>query len=130
MAMISRAFGYCGAFALLLAAIGIYGIVSYSVSQRGHEMAVRRALGAVPRQVVNLVLRDGLFLAGWGLAAGLLISLPISVVLASEFSDLSTLDPLALGGSVVVLLAVALVATLIPARRVTGIGLMNALREE
>jgi ABC-type antimicrobial peptide transport system permease subunit len=115
---------------LLLAAIGIYGIVSYAVSQRGHEMAVRRALGAVPRQVVTLVVRDGLFLAGFGLAGGILITLPIAALLASEFSELSALDPVAVGGSVAVLLAVALVATLIPARRAMRIDPMNALREE
>ena len=130
MSLASRAFGYCGAFALLLAAIGIYGMVSYAVSQRSHEMAVRRALGAVPRQVVNLVVRDGMFLAGFGLAAGLVMSLPIAALLASEFSELSALDPLAVGGSVAVLLAVALAATLIPASRVTRIDPMNALREE
>jgi len=130
MGLASRAFGYCGAFALLLAAIGIYGIVSYAVSQRAHEMAVRRALGAVPRQVVNLVLRDGMFLAGFGLAGGLVLTLPVAALLASEFSDLSALDPFAVGGSVAVLLTVALVATLIPARRVMRVDPMNALREE
>jgi len=130
MGAASRAFGYLGAFALLLAAVGIYGIVSYAVSLRGHEMAVRRALGAVPRQVVNLVLWDGVFLFGAGLAAGMVLVLPISVLLASEFSQLSPLDPYAVGGSVAVLLVVALVAALIPARRVLGIDPMKALRDE
>jgi predicted permease len=126
----SHAFGYLGAFALLLAAVGIYGIVSHAVSRRSHEMAVRRAVGAVPRQVVNLVLKDGVFLAGWGLAAGLVLVVPIAALLAGEFSELSPLDPLAVGGSVAVLSVVALIATLIPARRVTRIDPMNALRDE
>ena len=84
----------------------------------------------MPRQVVNPVVWDGLFLAGFGLAAGLVITLPIAALLASEFSELSALDPFAIGGSVAVLLTVALVATLVPARRVTRIDPMNALREE
>jgi predicted permease len=130
MAAASRAFGYLGAFALLLAAVGIYGIVSYAVTRRGHEMAVRRALGAVPRQVVNLVLWDGAFLFGAGLAAGMVLVLPISALLAAEFSQLSPLDPYALGGSITVLLLVTLAATLIPARRALRIDPMNALREE
>jgi len=130
MAAISRGLGYCGAFALLLAAIGIYGIVSYTVTQRLHEMAVRRALGAVPRQVMSLVLRDGMSLAGWGLAAGLVLAVPISMLLASEFADLSALDPLAVGGSVAVLLAAALVAIVLPARRAMRIDPMSALRQE
>jgi ABC-type antimicrobial peptide transport system permease subunit len=91
---------------------------------------VRRAVGAVPRQVVNLVLKDGVFLAGWGLAAGLVLVVPIAALLAGEFSELSPLDPLAVGGSVAVLSVVALIATLIPARRVTRIDPMNALRDE
>jgi len=130
MSAASRALGYLGMFALALAAVGIYGIVSYAVSRRAHEMAVRRALGAVPRQVMSLVLRDGIFLSAWGLGAGLLLALPISALLAAEFSELSPFDPLALGGSVSVLLLVALVASLLPARRVMRIDPMDALRDQ
>jgi len=129
-AAVSRALGYCGAFALLLAAIGIYGIVSFAVSQRRHEMAVRQAVGALPGQVRNLVLRDGMFLAACGLVAGLVITLPISMLLASEIPDLSSLDPFAIGGSVAVLLLTAFVAVLIPARRLTRLDTMDTLRQE
>jgi predicted permease len=130
MSAASQALGYLGAFALALAAVGIYGIVSYAVSRRTHEMAVRRALGAVPRQVVSLVLRDGALLTGCGLLAGMLLALPIALLLASEFSELRMLDPLVVGGSVSVLLLVALCASLIPARRVMRIDPVTALRDE
>ena len=130
MAAASRAIGYCGAFALLLAAIGIYGIVSFAVGQRRHEMTIRQAVGAMPQQVIRLILRDGMFSAACGLVAGLVIMLPITRLLATQLPELSPFDPLAVLGSVAVLTTVALVATLIPARRVIRLDAMNILREE
>ena len=89
MAAASRAIGYCGAFALLLAAIGIYGIVSFAVGQRRHEMTIRQAVGAMPQQVIRLILRDGMFSAACGLVAGLVIMLPITRLLATQLPELS-----------------------------------------
>lgn len=126
----SKAFGYAGVFALLLAAIGIYGIVSFSVSQRRHEMAVRQAVGANPDQVRNLVLRDGMILAISGLVIGLVLTVPLSILLASEIPDLHALDPFALGGSLAVLITTALIASLIPSRRLLRIDPMDTLRQE
>lgn len=128
--LVARLFGWGGIFALALAVMGVYGIVSFTVTQRTREMAIRQALGARPAQVVREVVADGLRLSLWGLAVGLAVALPLAVLARSDLYGLSPLDPVAVGGSAAVLLAAALLASFIPARRVSELDAMEALREE
>jgi len=115
--------------ALLLAAIGIYGVVSFSVARRTREMAIRMALGARPREVVGLLFRDGLAPVLFGAALGLLAAWALSRVLATLLFGVSATDA---GVFIIVptlLLGVAVLATLLPARRAVRAEPMNILRE-
>lgn len=125
----SRVLTWGGGFGLFLAVIGIYGIVSFAVTQRTREMAVRMAMGAERRQVVGAVVRDGLKLALIGLLAGLLVALPAAWLLRSVLAGVSPLDPVSFGGGLVLLMAAALAASLVPARRATRIEPMSILRD-
>jgi putative ABC transport system permease protein len=121
--------GFAGA-ALLLAAIGLYGVIAYSVTQRTQEIGVRMALGAARQTVLGLVLRDGMTLTVAGLVIGMMIAAPLSLVLRSQLYGVGTLDPVAYGAVIVVFVLVALVASYIPARRAAGVDPMVALRSE
>jgi len=119
-----------GALAVLLAAVGIYGVMSYMVVQRTGEIGVRMAFGAQTDDVLRLVGRDGIFRAGLGLLAGLVVSLALTRVLMSQLFNVSALDPLTVGTVLLLLVGVALAAGYIPARRAARVDPMVALRYE
>ncbi len=122
--------GVFGAAALLLAAIGVYGVISFSVSRRTREIGVRIALGADRAAVRRLVLREGMSLAGAGLALGILVALAVSRTLSSVLFETRTQDPLTLVAVGALLLVVALLACAIPARRAANLDPQQALRVE
>ena len=119
-----------GLIALFLAAVGLYGVMSFVVTQRTREIGIRLALGAEPRAVVALFVRQNLRVIACGVALGLAGGAGISRLLAAALVDLSPLDPLAFGGVSVGLTLVALLACWIPARRATKVDPMSALHCE
>lgn len=119
-----------GLLALLLAAIGLYSVISYMVAQRTHEMGVRLALGASRSGVARLVVRQGVALAGAGIALGLVIAILAAGRLESLLFDVPPRDPAVLGGTGLVLLVVAAVACLVPAVRAARVDPLEALRSE
>jgi ABC-type transport system, involved in lipoprotein release, permease component len=128
--------GACGVMALLLATLGIYGVVSYSVAQRKREVGIRIALGALQKDILRMVVGQGMVLVGYGLAGGLLLGLVLTRVLTSSLFDsellfgISATDSLTFAGVTALLAFVALVACYIPARRATKVNLLSALRYE
>lgn len=122
--------GVFGALALALAAVGIYGVMAFSVAGRTREMGLRMAIGARGRDVVALVLREGLRVSLIGLAAGLALAVALGRVLRSQLYEVSPLDPAAFIAAAILLVAVALLACWVPARRATRIDPMEALRHE
>jgi putative ABC transport system permease protein len=118
------------ALALLLSAIGIYGLISYSVSQRTREIGVRIALGAQRSNVLGLVLRDVLQVLAFGLLLGLVGALSATRIMRSLLYSTSATDPLSFAATSFTLIAVALLACYIPAHRATKVDPMVALRYE
>jgi putative ABC transport system permease protein len=119
-----------GLLALLLAALGIYGVMSYGVGQRTGEIGVRVALGAQPRGILKLVARDGMRLAGFGLLAGVAAALSLSRVIASQLFAVGASDPITFLGVALLLAIVAFVACYFPARRAMRVDPLVALRYE
>jgi len=126
----STTFASFAAIALLLAAVGVYGVMSYHVSQRVRAIGVRLALGASPRQVLGDVMRHGATLAGVGSALGILGALGVGRAMSGVLYGVGGADPIALVGVPLVLGAVALLACYLPARRATRIDPLTALRSE
>ena len=122
--------GTFAALALLLAALGLYGVLSYSVSQRTREIGIRMALGAQGSAVLQLILRHGIALAGLGLCIGLIIALGLTRILQSVLYEVSAFDPLSFAAVAAVLALTGIAACLIPARRATRVDPMIALRAE
>jgi predicted lysophospholipase L1 biosynthesis ABC-type transport system permease subunit len=119
-----------GGLALGLAAIGLYGLVSYAVARRTREVGIRMALGAERRDIVRLIVRQGAALAVAGLVAGLLFALATARFLASFLFGISPFDPLTFAAVTAALAAAALVASWVPARRATRVDPVVALRDE
>jgi putative ABC transport system permease protein len=122
--------GVFAGLAVTLAAVGIYGVMAYFAAQRTHEIGVRLALGALPRDVVRLVLRRGLMLAGIGVLIGLAGAAVLTRFIANQLHDVGAIDPLTFAGVAGVLVLVALAACAVPALRASGLDPVEALRHE
>ncbi len=122
--------GVLGVGALLLAAMGIYGVISYSVGQRVHELGIRIALGAGSGDIQKLVLKQGLRLTASGVAIGLAAAAGLAQLMQSLLYGVGTLDPLTFLGTPILLIGVAALASYLPARRATRVDPMTVLRYE
>lgn len=122
--------GTFAGLALLLAALGLYGVIAYSVRQRTREIGVRAALGASDRDVLRLILGQGILVAGIGIVLGLLASVALTRIVSSYLVGVSATDPITFVGVPLVLLLVATIASYLPARRATAIEPVRALHED
>jgi putative ABC transport system permease protein len=119
-----------GIISMLLAGVGLYGVMAYSVSQRTREIGIRMALGADRGGVLRIVMREGLLLALLGIAAGLAIALAATPQIAPLLYQVSPADPMSIAGAALFLIVVAVLASLIPALRATRVDPIRALRQE
>ncbi|MHC4331539.1 MAG: FtsX-like permease family protein, partial [Planctomycetota bacterium] len=125
--------GFFGGLALLalgLASIGLYGVMSFSVIQRTHEIGIRVAMGASRKDIMQLAIKRCLRLCVIGIAIGIILSLPLGFVVKSSLYQVGSVDPAAYAGVIALFLLVALLAGFFPARRATRVDPMVALRHE
>jgi putative ABC transport system permease protein len=127
MAMLS---GFFGILAALLTMVGLYGVISYFVALRRNEIGIRIALGADPAKIVSMILRETIAMVGLGAVIGLGLSVAAAKSVATLVFGLKPSDPLTLAGSAAVLIAVAALASYVPARRASRIEPMIALRHD
>jgi ABC-type antimicrobial peptide transport system permease subunit len=127
LARLSTGFGL---LALLLAVVGLFGVMSYVVARRERETGIRIALGATSGAMLRRVLREALAVSLLGVAIGIGATVAVSRVVSSFLFDLSPNDPLTLGGVAVVLVSTTLVAALLPARRAAAVDPIRAIRAE
>jgi predicted lysophospholipase L1 biosynthesis ABC-type transport system permease subunit len=125
-----RLLGVLSAIALLIAGVGIHGLLAFMVSRRAHELAVRRALGAGTRGIVRLVLGEGMLLAGAGMIAGLLLAYPAARAMGALLAGVTPADPLTLGGVAALCLVTALLGCLRPALSASRVDPTVALRAD
>ena len=128
--LITRLLGFFSCLALLLAAIGLYGVMAFAVTQRQQEIGIRMAIGAQRGDILSMILRGGLRLVALGVAAGLAGSLALTRVLQGQLFGISAYDPLTFAGIAGLLTAVAAVACLLPALRATRVDPLVAVRAE
>jgi ABC-type antimicrobial peptide transport system permease subunit len=119
-----------GLLALALASVGVYGIMAYSVAQRTNEIGIRLALGAQPRQVLGMILREATWISLGGVTCGLVAALVLARLVRSMLYGLQPSDPVSLLAGAALLIAVGLAASWLPARRAAGVQPMDALRHE
>jgi ABC-type antimicrobial peptide transport system permease subunit len=122
--------GFFGLLALVLASVGLYGLLSYGVASRRNEIGIRMALGAPAGAVLSMIMREGVMLVGVGIAVGLPFVFGLTRFAQSMLFGLSPADPLSLTGAALFLFAVAMVAGFIPARRASKVDPLLALRWE
>jgi ABC-type antimicrobial peptide transport system permease subunit len=127
LATLTTAFGV---LALVLASVGIYGIMAYTVSQRTNEIGIRLALGAMPGQIRGMILSESTWITAAGLVAGVAGALALTRLIKSMLFGIAPYDPVTVTAAVLLLLGVALLASWIPARRAAGVEPMEALRHE
>jgi predicted permease len=128
--LVARLATFFGLLALLLACVGLYGVLSYAVARRTNEIGVRMALGAMRGDVIWLVLREALALVGAGVVIGLLASLAATRTVSTLLYGLRPNDPLTIAAATLLLLAIAALSAYLPARRASRVDPMAALREE
>jgi ABC-type antimicrobial peptide transport system permease subunit len=119
-----------GLLGLMLALVGVYSVISYTAAQRTHEIGVRMALGAARRDILKMILRQGFLLVGAGVVAGLLLTFIAGRGIGSLLVGVTPSDPLTLIGVALLLSAVGLLASLIPARRAMNVEPLRALKYE
>src|SRR5262249_36415166 len=128
--MIATLLGAFGALALVLATVGLYAVIAATAAQRTAEIGMRIALGAAPRDIVSLILKQGLGMTGAGIAVGLAASFAVTRLFKSLLIGVSTTDVASFGGTTLLLVSVAILAAYLPARRAAAIDPLQALRTE
>ena len=128
--LIAGAAAVAATLALALASVGLFGLLAYSVSSRVREIGVRMSVGATAREVVAMIVREGLFVALPGVLIGMPLALAAAWLVRSQFYGVSATDPWTLSGAALVFIATAAIASWLPARRASRIQPIDALRQD